>query len=243
MIDRELDIQTADGAMNTFVTHPEEGGPHPVVLFYMDAPGKREELHDMARRLGSVGYCVVLPNLYYRRVRDFKMVTGDDDARRIMFEHMNSLDRAKILTDTAAMLKFAAGEKAARTDKVGVVGYCMSGPFIFWAAAEHPNRVAAAASFHGVRLCTDSPESPHRFADKIKGELYVGCAQTDSYAPPEMIAALDAHLRTTPLRYRIETYPESQHGFVFPKREGMYQKAGAERHWERLLALFRRNLG
>ena len=243
MIDRELDIQTADGAMNTFVTHPEEGGPHPVVLFYMDAPGKREELHDMARRLGSVGYCVVLPNLYYRRVRDFKMVTGDDDARRIMFEHMNTLDRAKILTDTAAMMKFVAGEKAARTDKVGVVGYCMSGPFIFWAAAEHPNRVAAAASFHGVRLCTDSPESPHRFADKIKGELYVGCAQTDSYAPPEMIAALDAHLRTTPLRYRIETYPETQHGFVFPKREGMYQKAGAERHWERLLALFRRNLG
>ena len=243
MIERDLDLKTADGAMNTFVTHPEEGGPHPVVLFYMDAPGKREELHDMARRLGSVGYCVVLPNLYYRRVRDFKMVTGDDDARRIMFEHMNSLDRAKILTDTAAMLKFAAGEKAARTDKVGVVGYCMSGPFIFWAAAEHPNRVAAAASFHGVRLCTDSPESPHRFADKIKGELYVGCAQTDSYAPPEMIAALDAHLRTTPLRYRIETYPETQHGFVFPKREGMYQKAGAERHWERLLALFRRNLG
>jgi carboxymethylenebutenolidase len=242
MIDRELDIQTADGAMNTFVTHPEEGGPHPVVLFYMDAPGKREELHDMARRLGSVGYCVVLPNLYYRRIRDFRMGTGDD-ARRIMFEHMNSLDRAKILTDTAAMLQFVAGEEAARTDKVGVVGYCMSGPFVFWAAAEHPNRVAAAASFHGVRLCTDSPESPHRFADKIKGELYVGCAQTDSYAPPEMIEALDAHLRTTPVRYRIETYPETQHGFVFPKREGMYQKAGAERHWERLLALFRRNLG
>jgi carboxymethylenebutenolidase len=242
VIDRELDIQTADGAMNTFVTHPEEGGPHPVVLFYMDAPGKRGELHDMARRLGTVGYCVVLPNLYYRRDRDFKLGTGED-ARRIMFEHMNSLDRAKILTDTAAMLKFVAGDQAARADKIGVVGYCMSGPFVFWAAAEHPNRVAAAASFHGVRLCTDSPESPHRFADKIKGELYVGCAQTDSYAPPEMIEALDAHLRTTRVRYRIETYPETQHGFVFPKREGMYQKAGAERHWERLIALFRRNLG
>jgi carboxymethylenebutenolidase len=170
------------------------------------------------------------------------MGTGDD-ARRIMFEHMNSLDRTKVLTDTAAMLKFVAGEKAARADKVGVVGYCMSGPFVFWAAAEHPGRVAAAASFHGVRLCTDSPESPHRFANAIKGELYVGCAQTDSYAPPEMIAALDAHLRTTPVHYRIETYPDTQHGFVFPKREGMYQKAGAERHWERLIALFRRNLG
>jgi len=242
MIDRELDIQTADGAMNTFVTHPEEGGPHPAVLFYMDAPGKRGELHDMARRLGSVGYFVVLANLYYRRDRAFRMGAGED-ARRIMFEHMNSLDRTKVLTDTAAMLKFVAGEKAARTDKIGVVGYCMSGPFVFWAAAEHPGRVAAAASFHGVRLCTDSPDSPHRFANVIKGELYVGCAQTDSYAPPEMIEALDAHLRTTPVRYRIETYPDTQHGFVFPKREGLYQKAGAERHWERLIALFRRNLG
>jgi carboxymethylenebutenolidase len=246
MIDRELDIQTADGAMNTFVTHPEEGGPHPVVLFYMDAPGKRGELHDMARRLGSVGYFVVLPNLYYRRDRDFHLgssrVGVGEDARRIMFEHMNSLNRKTVLTDTAAMLKFVDGEPAARRGKVGVVGYCMSGPFVFWAAAEHPDRVAAAASFHGVRLCTDDPESPHRYADAIKAELYVGCAQTDVWAPPEMIAALDNHLRTTPVRYRIETYAETQHGFVFPKREGVYQQAGAERHWERLIALFRRTL-
>ncbi len=242
MIDRELDIQTADGAMNTFVTHPEEGGPHPVVFFYMDAPGKREELHDMARRLGSVGYFVVLPNLYYRRVRDFRAGTGDE-ARRVMFEHMNTLNRTSVLTDTAAMLKFVDSEPAARRGKLGVVGYCMSGPFIFWAAAEYPDRVAAAASFHGIRLCTDAPDSPHKFATAIKGEVYVGCAQTDTYAPPEMIEGLDQHLRTTPLHYRIETYPETQHGFVFPKREGLYQKAGAERHWERLLALFRRNLG
>ena len=167
MIDRELDIQTADGAMNAFVTHPEEGGPHPVVLFYMDAPGKRAELHDMARRLGSVGYFVVLPNLYYRRIRDFRMGTGED-ARR---DHVRAHELARspeVLTDTAAMLKFAASEPAARHDKVGVVGYCMSGPFVFWAAAEHPDRVAAAASFHGVRLYTDSPESPHRFAARSK---------------------------------------------------------------------------
>jgi carboxymethylenebutenolidase len=242
MIDREIDIQTADGAMNTFVTHPEEGGPHPVVLFYMDAPGKRGELHDMARRLGSAGYFVVLSNLYYRRDRDFRMGTGED-ARRIMFEHMHALTRTTVLTDTAAMLKFVDSDPAARRGKLGVVGYCMSGPFVFWAAAEHPDRVAAAASFHGVNLCTDAPDSPHRFASAIKGELYVGCAQTDSYAPAAMIEALDKHLRTTPVPYRIETYPDTHHGFVFPKREGMYQKAGAERHWERLHALFRRSLG
>ena len=71
MIEKEIDLQTRDGAMNTFITHPEEGGPHPLVIFYMDAPGKREELHDMARRIATVGYYVMLPNLYYRHVREF----------------------------------------------------------------------------------------------------------------------------------------------------------------------------
>jgi carboxymethylenebutenolidase len=241
MIDRELDIATADGQMNTFITHPEEGGPHPVVLFYMDAPGKREELHDMARRLGSAGYYVVLPNLYYRRDRNFVLGAGDE-ARKVMFEHMNSLTRDKILTDTKAMLDFVDRDPAAKRDSVGVVGYCMSGPFVFWAAAEHPDRIAAAASFHGVRLCTDSPESPHRYADRIKAEVYVGCAATDVWAPPEMIAALEAHLKTTPLKHRVEWYPDSVHGFVFPQRQAAYHKPSAERHWERLLALFERNL-
>ena len=73
MIEREIDLSTANGEMNTFVVQPEEGGPHPAVLFYMDAPGKREELHDMARRIATAGYFVALPNLYYRRTREFVM--------------------------------------------------------------------------------------------------------------------------------------------------------------------------
>src|SRR5687767_7674453 len=137
MIDRELDIATADGAMNTFITHPEEGGPHPVVLFYMDAPGKREELHDMARRLGTCGYYVMLPNLYYRRSRTFRIDAGrtgiDEEARKIMFEHMDSLNRGTVLTDTQALLHFSEQDPAARGGKVAAVGYCMSGPFVFWA--------------------------------------------------------------------------------------------------------------
>lgn len=242
MIDREIDVPTSDGAMNTFITHPEEGGPHPVVLFYMDAPGKRGELHDMARRLGSAGYYVMLPNLYYRRDRAFRLGEGDD-ARRIMFEHMRSLTRPLILGDTAAMLRFLASDPAARPGKLGVLGYCMSGPFVMWAAEEYPDRVAAAASIYGVALCTDAPDSPHRQAERIAGELYIACAETDTYAPTAMVHALEVHLRTTPVRYRIEWYPGTHHGFAFPKRTGVYDKAAAERHWERLHALFRRNLG
>jgi carboxymethylenebutenolidase len=242
MIDRELDIVTADGVMNTFVTHPEEGGPHPLLLFYMDAVGKREELHDMARRFATVGYFVVLPNLYYRRTRDFRVGSGDD-ARRVMFEHMNSLSRATTLTDTAALIHFAERDSAANTTKVGAIGYCMSGPFGLWAAAQYPDQVTAAASIHGVRLCTEEADSPHRQLDRIKAELYFACAETDQWAPRTMIEALEQHLLAVPLRSRVEWYPQTHHGFVFPKREGAYQKAAAERHWERTIALFRRTLG
>ena len=86
MIEQHIDIPTADGSMNSFVVHPDEGGPFPVVLFYMDAPGKREELHDMARRIGTVGYCVILPNLYYRDVREFDATTEMTSQRGRMGE-------------------------------------------------------------------------------------------------------------------------------------------------------------
>ncbi len=90
MIDAEIDIVTQDGPMNTFISHPEEGGPYPVILFLMDAPGYREELHDMARRRATAGYYVMLPNLYYRRTRAL-IVNGAPESREIMFGHMNSL--------------------------------------------------------------------------------------------------------------------------------------------------------
>ncbi|MCZ6855074.1 MAG: dienelactone hydrolase family protein, partial [Gammaproteobacteria bacterium] len=94
----------------------------------------------------------------------------------------------------------------------------------------------------GVRLCTDAHDSPHLDADKITGELYFGCAETDEWAPREMVEALGNHLESVGTNHRIEWFPETEHGFVFPLREGKYHKAGAERHWERLFALFARNL-
>lgn len=239
MIDREIDIRTKDGVMNTFITHPEENGPHPVIIFLMDAPGKREELHDMARRLGTAGYFVMLPNLYYRRLREFDV---ESSGREEMFEHMHSLSNAMVCEDVQVLLDFAASDRAARDGKMGCVGYCMSGPFVFAAASAFPDRIAAAASFHGVRLFGNAEDSPHLNAEKIRGEMYFGCAEADEYAPQQMIDDLDRHLAGTGIDYRIEIYPGTEHGFVFPSRQGKYHKAAAERHWERLLALVGRCL-
>jgi len=236
MIDRDIEIATRDGSMNTFVTHPEEGGPFPVILFYMDAPGKREELHDMARRLGTVGYFVVLPNLYYRTVREFDYMK---ETRARMFEMLGTLNEDLVASDTAAMLDFVDHDPAADGNRIGCVGYCMSGPFVFGMAGMYPDRIRAAASMYGVRLFGEN--SPAYLADRVKGELYFGCAEHDEYAPTEMIEGLEKHLREVGANARVEWYPGAHHGFGFPERPA-YDKPSAERHWERLFDLFRRNL-
>jgi carboxymethylenebutenolidase len=155
---------------------------------------------------------------------------------------MHALSIEMIMRDTQAMLSYADQQQAANAKSIGAVGYCMSGPFVFAAAARYPERIKCAASIYGAGLVTDKDESPHLTAAKITGEMYFAVAETDIYAPPEVITQLDAHLRTAGTNYRIEHYPGTHHGFAFPKRQGIYHHEGAERHWERLFALFRRNL-
>jgi carboxymethylenebutenolidase len=242
MIEQHLDIPTADGAMNSFVVHPEEGGPFPVVLFYMDAPGKREELHDMARRIAAVGYFVVLPNLYYRRSRDFRLMERTEPAMAEMFGFMRSLDRATTECDTRALLGFVDAQPDADAARIGAVGYCMSGPFVMWAAAAFPERLRCIASIHGANMATDQPDSPHRMAPHIRCESYFACAEIDKWAPPADIEQLQAALQAAGTPHRIEWYPGAEHGFVFPQRAGIYDRTAAERHWERLFGLFDRTL-
>lgn len=243
MIETHIVIDTADGKMNSFVVHPEENGPHPVVFFYMDAPGKREELHDMARRLASVGYFVVLPNLYYRRTADFWLKERTEAAMAVMFEHMNSLDAHTTEVDTQALLHFVDAQTAADSQRLGAVGYCMSGPFVMWAAAQFPHRFQSIASIHGAQMATDAANSPHLMPPKITCETYFACAETDKWAPATDIEKLEKSLQSAGTRHRIEWYPGTEHGFVFPLRAGIYNKPAAERHWERLFELFKRTLG
>jgi carboxymethylenebutenolidase len=242
MIEHHIDIPTADGAMNSFVVHPEEGGPHPVVLFYMDAPGKREELHEMARRLAAVGYCVVLPNLYYRRSRGFRLMERTESAMAEMFALMATLNATTTACDTRAMLDFIGTLPAADPTRVGAVGYCMSGPFVVWAAAAFPERLRCIASIHGANMATDAPDSPHRAVHDVRCESYFACAETDKWAPPADILKLQAGLEAAGVPHRVEWYPGVEHGFVFPLRAGIYNLAAAERHWERLFSLFERTL-
>ena len=242
MIERTVEIATKDGATTTFICHPERGGPHPPVLFYMDAPAIREELRDMARRIASVGYYVMLPNLYFRAgVMELNMPPGDEAARARMFELMGSLTIPLIMDDTDALVAFLDADPAAKGGAIGTLGYCMSGQYAINAAARYPDRVTAAASIYGVKLVTDEPDSPHLAAARAPAEYYVACAETDVWAPPEMVAAFREAMTSQGVNAEVELHPGVEHGFAFPQRPAFNKKA-AERHWERLFALYRRGL-
>jgi len=196
----------------------------------------------MARRLASVGYYVVLPNLYYRRSRDFWLTERTEAKMGVMFEHMNATTIEMVMRDTEAMLRFVDAHPDADGDRVGAVGYCMSGPFVMAAAANFPDRFKSIASIHGANMVTDRPDSPHLMPPRIRCECYFACAEIDKWAPRADIEKLQAALEAAGTRHRIEWYPGAEHGFVFPLRAVIYNKPSAERHWERLFDLFRRTL-
>jgi carboxymethylenebutenolidase len=241
MIDQQIEIPTKDGKATTFISHPERGGPFPIILLYMDAPAIRDELRDMARRLATSGYYVMLPNMYYRAgVMELGPINPDPESpeRKRMLELMNSLTIPLVMEDTKALLAYAGGQTTARNDLIGTVGYCMSGQYAVNAATHFP-AVKAAASIYGTRLVTDHPDSPHLAAGKTSAELYFACAETDIYAPMEIVEKVKQGMQGA--NAEVEIYPGTHHGFAFPKRP-VYNHEAAERHWERLLALYRRNL-
>ena len=243
MKERTIDIPTHDGAMPTFITHPELSGPHPAVILYMDAPGFREELKDFARRIGTVGYYCMLPNLYYRDggpsfpPADQRTPEQSERLTRLM----NGLTRERILADTEAMLDVIDGDPSAKQGPMGCIGWCMSGPIVVWVAARWPDRFKALAALHGVRMMTEGPDSPHQLIPKLDAEQYYGFAEEDHWAPLEMVARFKEHCERLGANALVEVHPGTQHGFVFPQRK-VFNKAEAERNWERVFALYRRRL-
>jgi carboxymethylenebutenolidase len=249
MHETTTDIMTPDGAMETFIVRPERGGPTggpvPAVLMLMDAPGIREELRDMARRLATCGYQVLLPNLYYRAGRDSVfgpgvLVQGDPERDR-MRAIRTKMTIPPVMRDIAAMLDHIDADPGVRPGPVGTHGYCMSGPYALAAAARFPERIAAAASFYGTWLVSEAEESPHLTLGQARGELYIGCAEHDELAPLPMVEELRGLLAASGAAGELEIYPQVHHGFAFPQR-WCFDKPAAERHWERLIALYRRRL-
>tara|TARA_Y100001934_G_scaffold275806_1_gene371036 strand:- start:502 stop:1227 length:726 start_codon:yes stop_codon:yes gene_type:complete len=241
MIERQIEIKTPEGSMTTFEYHPEEGGPYPVVFYLMDAPSIRPALKDMASRLASAGYYVLMPFLYYRDSPYKEFGTSDAEMHQRR-ELMQGVTRDRMMVDAEALLAHAADNKMADTDgKIGAVGFCMSGPLVLGLAQRMPDKVAAIASVHGAWVVTDKDDSPHLDIDQIQAEVYFAWADDDPTATEEEREIMDTAMSAAGVNYRIDFMAGALHGFAPPGGE-RYNRGAAERHWEHVHALFRRNL-
>lgn len=242
---KRVDLRTADGVMDAYTFHPSGDGPWPAVILYMDAFGIRPQLDDMAQRLASNGYFVVVPNLYYRHGAfppfDPKQVFAEGPERQRFLGMIHSIDPTKIMRDTSAVLDHLDAEPVAREGRIAAVGYCMGGGYAISALGTFPERVAAAASFHGASLATDKVDSPHLLARNIRGRLYVGVAGIDPGFPQEQRERLEKALAEAGVDYTLEVYEGAKHGFAVTGHL-VYDRDASERHWTKLIELLNETL-
>ena len=247
MIENFINITTKDGLIDTFEVMPDEGGPFPAIIIYMDAPAIREELRDMARRLASMGYYVLLPNLFYRVGKEgkypftFNKIREDKSHFTAMIKTMDDTTNELVVSDTKYILEFLDNKKGIMHEGYGAVGYCMSGQYIVSIASVYSNKFSAAASFYGVKIMTDKEDSPHLGAEKITANLYLAFAEKDSWVDDEALKNIEEHFEKNTLNFRMEIYEGTEHGFAFPDRH-TYHKKGAETHWSRIHDLFQKYL-
>jgi len=246
MLHEKVEIRTQDGVCPASVFTPSDANrAWPAIIFYMDGLAIRPALDEMAGRIANEGYLVLLPDLFYRNGRyppfDPKAVFAGN-FREILGPFFSSTNARKAGgEDTQAFIAYLDARKDRASAKIGVTGYCMGGAMALTAAGTYPDRIAAAASFHGGNLATGADLSPHLLAPDMRGEIYIAAASQDQSYPPAMEARLKAAFDAAHVNYTHETYEAALHGWTmadFP----IYNHDAAERAHARLLALLKRNL-
>lgn len=251
VIEKDVEIKTADGVCDAVFLHPA-AGTHPGVLIWTDIFGLRPAFRAMGRRLAAQGYAVLVPNPFYRTARAPVVV----DAATFNFD--NPADRAKTQQWTTPIKAAGAIERDAeahttfldaqpqvdRARKLGTQGYCMGGPLVFKTAARVPQRIGAAATFHGGGLVTDQPDSPHLLIPRIKAHMYLAVAASDDSKQPDAKDKLREGFAAAHVPAQVEVYAGTIHGWCvpdMPRHDGkpIYNKPEAERAWGKLLELYR----
>jgi carboxymethylenebutenolidase len=240
MTQRDVSIPTPDGTCDASLHTPDGTGPWPAVIMFPDAGGVRDTFHAMAQRLADLGYAVLLPNVYYRlgdiEPFDMNTVFSNADERKRLMKLVGSVSKDDAARDTEAMLDFLAAQPEVADAKVGTTGYCMGGGLALNAAGRFPDRIGAAASFHGGQIASTAPDSPHLLAGAMTATVYVAGAENDASFDDEQFERLSTALTEAGVEHTLVTYPAA-HGFAVPDNP-TYDEAAATRHWEALEELY-----
>lgn len=241
----DVEIKTPDGTCDAYVVHPAKG-KHPAVLVWPDIFGLRPAFKEMATRLAESGYSVLVINPFYRTKKaptapehpDF----NDPPTRQALMALAGTLSPETALTDAKAFVTYIDSQPPVDTKrKIGTIGYCMGGPFVFRTAAAFPDRIGAGATFHGGGLVTDKPNSPHLLIPQMKAHYLIAIAENDDKQQPDAKNVLRDSFSKAKLPAEIEVYAGTLHGWC-PPDSAVYNHDQAEKAWSRMIALFTTSL-
>jgi len=245
MIEETLSISVDGQDVEALFLKPDNVGTFPGVVFYTDIWGIRPANIGMAKRLADKGFAVLMPNVFFRYSKmtpDGFHPSDEKDVMPTLQKIFPTETRAQMKSDGAAYVDFLQAQKGVKAGKVGVVGYCFTGQMAVLTAASVPDKVAAAASFHGGFLVVDDPLSVHKQLSSITARLYFGHAVDDNTATPEQVATLEAALRDWHGAFQSEFYEGAKHGWTVPGRRDVYNELQAERAFEKLVELLEATL-
>lgn len=239
LVENRVLIDTEDGEMDAFFVHPA-AGQHPAVIVWPDIASLRESKRDIARRLAGQGYAVLVANPYYRDVPGDRFESSiafrEEGGFEIVGPWRDKLSSDAVMRDADALVGWLDGQEAVDTSRgIGTQGYCMGGPFTVYTAHARPDRVKAAASFHGGGLVREDDDSPHRILEQGTSYLFA-IAQNDDERSPGEKAALRKAADDGGISAEIEVYA-GDHGWTVPDNPA-YAEGPAESAWKRLLALY-----
>jgi carboxymethylenebutenolidase len=241
MIETDIEVPTADGVSDSVFICPEGSGSWPGVLLLTDIRGIRPAYREMGRRLANNGYAVLMPNVFYRTGKppmlDFKPVMGEERTMKRLAEITGPLTPEAMERDASTYLDSLAANHAVTAGPMGAVGYCFTGAMALRTAAARPEKISAAASFHGGGLYTDTPTSPHLVLPRVKAKLYFGHAVQDRSMTQEAIEKLDRALEAWGGKYESETYDGAFHSWT-TLDSPVYHQTQAERAFVKLTDLF-----
>ncbi len=246
VIERDVLVKTADGKADAALFTPQGKGKWPAVLMWPDILGLRPVFREMGKRLAAQGYVVLVANPYYR-MKKAPIVTGPFDfnskeAMNGLMVFRNGLTDAMVDRDSAAFVTFLdAQPQTDKRRKMGVQGFCMSGPLSFRTAAARADRIGAVATFHPGALVTDQPSSAHLLIPRTRASYLVLIAKNDAERMPKEADTLKAAFAAAHRPAQVEVYP-ANHGWTVAGSQ-TYDEAQAERAWAELLPFFHANLG
>ena len=237
----DVEIQTPDGVADAYFVHPSSG-KHPAVLIWPDILGLRPAFRAMGKRLAESGFSVLVVNPFYRSAKAPVIPNGasfrDQETRDIVIPMYRELSAQTHISDAKVFVEFLDQQEPVDvTRKVGTQGYCMGGPIIMRTAAAVPDRVGAAASFHGGGLVTENEDSPHLLIPKTQAHVLHAIAENDHEKDPNAKQALIDAYASADIPAEIEVYEGTLHGWC-PPDSAVYNEAQAERAWSRLLNLY-----